>query len=385
MMRLLIHDLSATEWAEVAPCFEGWTVVSDDCSIHPCVGCFGCWVKTPGQCVLKDRYAHMPNLLAEADETVVMSRYTYGGFSSFVKNVFDRSIGSVLPFFELVDGEMHHKARCEAKGPITFRFRGSGLTEADKDRARAYVQAVCRNMRRPLGEVSFEECPGLSTGTHAQAKQGTPLSGTVLLNCSPRGDKANTRHFLERLASCLSEEVTVRNLPNSMQRLDDLVNELAEVEKLVLGMPMYVDGIPSQALRLMERLEASEAGSGKKVYVVSNMGLYECEQLKNLMGMVRAWCDQAAFSYCGGLAIGAGEMFGQMIEGLPLDKGLAKHIGSGMRSLAQAIDAGSVTEDHYAKPNRFPRALYIVAANASWPRNAKANGLAKRDLYRLPS
>ena len=384
-MKLLIHDLSAAEWAEVAQRFEGWSVVSDDGGIRPCMGCFGCWVKTPGRCVLNDAYAHMPRLLAEADEVLVMSRYTYGGFSSFVKNVFDRSIGYVLPFFEVVDGEMHHKARCSSKVPVSFGFRGEGLTEMDKLRARVYVQAVCRNLRRPLGDLRFEECAMRVPEAHDQAPQGTPLSGTVLLNCSPKGDRASTRRFLDRLAGCIDGEVTTRTLPVVRQRLDEFVANLAGFERLVLGMPLYVDGIPAQVLRLMELLEAREAGSGKKVYVVANMGLYECWQLKNLMGMVRAWCSQAGFRYCGGIAIGAGPMFGPMIDGLPLDKGLAKNIGTGMRSLARAIESGTAMDDCYASPHLFPRALYLLAANAGWPRNAVANGIKRRDLYQLPS
>ena len=113
-MKLLIHDYTPEEFAPLAAQYEGWDVISDDGTIRPCIGCFGCWVKTPGQCVIRDGYETNARRLHEAEEVVVCTKWTYGGFSPFVKNVFDRSIGVVLPFFELVDGEMHHQKRYPA-------------------------------------------------------------------------------------------------------------------------------------------------------------------------------------------------------------------------------------------------------------------------------
>ena len=97
-MNLIIHDLNEREWTAISEKYKGWEIISDNGTIKPCVGCFGCWLKDPGQCVMKDGYNRMGALIHKADEVVVVSRYTYGGFSSFVKNVFDRSIGWVLPF-----------------------------------------------------------------------------------------------------------------------------------------------------------------------------------------------------------------------------------------------------------------------------------------------
>ena len=135
-MNLLIHDLSAAEWAHVADNYEDWTVVADTGGIRPCRGCFHCWVSGTGVCAVKDGYENMGQLIHEADEVVVMSRYTYGGFSSFVKNVFDRSLGYVLPEFETAFGEMHHQKRYAEDKPVTFVFRGTGLTEEDKRKIR---------------------------------------------------------------------------------------------------------------------------------------------------------------------------------------------------------------------------------------------------------
>ena len=51
-MNLVIHDLKAEEWEKIHRDYEGWNVISDQETIQPCVGCFSCWNKTPGQCVI---------------------------------------------------------------------------------------------------------------------------------------------------------------------------------------------------------------------------------------------------------------------------------------------------------------------------------------------
>lgn len=93
-----------------------------------------------------------------AEEVLVISRYRYGGFSGFVKNVFDRCLGYVLPQFELVGGETHHRRRYDEDKPFRFLFYGPALTEAQKDSAREYVRAVCANIRGHVQEVSFRDC-----------------------------------------------------------------------------------------------------------------------------------------------------------------------------------------------------------------------------------
>ena len=111
-MKLIIHDFPDEETKrgireDPADC----VLIGDKGTIMPCIGCFGCWKKTPGKCVVSDGYDSMGELIHAADEVIVYSRLTFGGFSGFVKNVFDRSLSYVLPHFELVEGESHHMKR----------------------------------------------------------------------------------------------------------------------------------------------------------------------------------------------------------------------------------------------------------------------------------
>ena len=402
-MNLLIHDLSEEEFKEISEQYTGWEIMSDNGNIKPCVGCFGCWVKNPGECVIKDGFNRMGALIHEADEVVVISKYTYGGFSSFIKNVFDRSIGFVLPYFEVYKGEMHHKKRYPEDKKMRFIFRGSGLTEADKRKARKYVNAVCTNLHGNVTAIEFQEvaenslaydtAPVNDDKFNASRKDNTEVDKKtnrkiILLNCSLRADNANTKKFLDKLGTYLNGNVESINLSKYYSKLDELISILDTADRIVLGMPLYVDGIPSAPLRLMERIESvyktsnNQNTCNKKIYVVTNMGLYESHQLKHLLSMVKYWCNKCGFTYGGGLAIGAGEMLGGFMASKDISKGPSQNVAEGFERLSKSINSSSSVEDLYVNVKAFPRAMYMFAANMGWPMDAKKNGLKKKDLLK---
>lgn len=379
-MKLLIHDLNQSEWNKVAADYEGWTVISDDGSISPCVGCFGCWIKDPGVCVIKDGYEKMGALFHKAEEVVIMSRYTYGGFSSFVKNVMDRSIGYILPLFEIYKGEMHHKKRYDESKPITFIIRGEGLTEEDKEKARKYIQAVVINFHGEIKDIRFEECTGESAETATTAAPAELKDKTLFLNCSLRGDNANSKRFLDTLSEKVTGEKESVNLLSYMKKLDELVEIILSAKKVVIGMPLYVDGIPSAPLRLFEKLEKAGMNSEQKVYLVTNMGFYESKQLVNLFSMVKTWCEKCGVQYCGGVGAGAGEMMGYVLQYGA--NGPAKNIVEGINKLGETIETSGKLDDIYADATKFPRIAYLFAGSSGMKKSAKANGLKTKDIYR---
>ena len=379
-MKVLIHDYTKEEWEKAAPAYRGWEVIADDGNMKPCMGCFGCWIKNPGECVIKDGYEKMGAMLHLAEEVLVISRYTYGCFSSFIKNIMDRSISGVLPFFEIIDGEMHHKRRYTEKMPMRFIFRGSGLTDADKEKAKIYVEAVCRNFHATVLGISFEECDPVNGEKATAAISDGNGKDVLLINCSMRGNNANTKHFLDYMAQSIDAETESINLATYIKKEDELAGMIASADRIVLGMPLYVDGVPSQALRIMEMAERCQFIRGKKIYVVANMGFYESTQIRNLLGQVRSWCEACGSAYCGGTAIGAGEMMGKVMNMSSTKGGPGMNMMIALEKLGGAVSAGNSIDDIYADAHRFPRSLYMMAANAGWPADAKKNGLKKKDL-----
>ncbi|MEI6613793.1 MAG: flavodoxin family protein [Chrysiogenales bacterium] len=80
--------------------------------IKPCRGCFSCWVKTPGVCVIRDD-GQEPILRAwaEADFIAFLTPITFGGYAPELKKAMDRIIPILLPFFIKIHGETHHPQR----------------------------------------------------------------------------------------------------------------------------------------------------------------------------------------------------------------------------------------------------------------------------------
>ena len=269
-MKLVIHDLKEEEWKRISDRFGECKVISDTGSIRPCIGCFSCWAKTPGQCVVKDGYDEMGRFIHDADEVIVLSRYTYGGFSGFVKNVFDRCLGYVLPQFELVGGESHHKKRYDEDKAFTFIFYGNGMGPEERESAKRYVTAVCTNIRGYVKEVIFEEN---GEARKAEVLKVAPSSGKVLLlNGSMRSINGNTAALMKELKTQLKTECETAALRDHLKDLSGLMPAVEGSGSLVLCVPLYVDGLPAQTIRFMEMMEREYRGGKKKVYVLANMG-----------------------------------------------------------------------------------------------------------------
>ena len=226
-------------------------------------------------------------------------------------------------------------------------------------------------------EVSFRSCAPEETAAPAEP---LTVQGTLLLNCSARGKNAVSSCLLDKLADVLGNDCERLDLAAYLKDPDALIARLRAAESIVVGVGLYVDGVPSQLLRLKERRAKEPAAGNQRVFVLGNNGLYESRQIQNLLGTVRLWCEQAGFVCGGGVAVGAGEMVGRMPDLLRIEKGPAKHAAKAIRTLAGTIRTGGTMPDQYADPHAFPRAMYIAAANFSWTRH----GLSRKALCAQP-
>lgn len=159
-MKIIIHDLPETEFERLFPHRDGdLKIIADDGSIQRCTGCFGCWVKTPGACVIRDCYGDMGALLSRAEQVIVISRCCYGGYSPFVKNVLDRSISYLLPFFKTIDGETHHQRRYRQSFEFCVYFYGEAVSPEEMETARSLVKANSVNFFASKYSTVFCETP----------------------------------------------------------------------------------------------------------------------------------------------------------------------------------------------------------------------------------
>jgi multimeric flavodoxin WrbA len=86
--------------------------------IADCLGCFGCWIKTPGECVIDDAARHIAKKLMHTDLVVFVTPIVFGGYSYELKKILDRQICRELPFFTKVNGEVHHQPRYGKHGNL---------------------------------------------------------------------------------------------------------------------------------------------------------------------------------------------------------------------------------------------------------------------------
>jgi multimeric flavodoxin WrbA len=103
---LFSSELEGRSWE-----IESFTLREID--IAHCVGCFGCWIKTPGICLIDDPARTIARGMVQSDLVIYLTPVTFGGYSSELKKAVDRCICLISPFFARVKGETHHKRRYE--------------------------------------------------------------------------------------------------------------------------------------------------------------------------------------------------------------------------------------------------------------------------------
>lgn len=80
-----------------------------------CLGCYDCWLKTPGVCRTRDAGPGIASEFINSDVVFFLTPVTFGGYSSQLKKALDRTVGLILsPFFTRIDGEVHHQVRYDA-------------------------------------------------------------------------------------------------------------------------------------------------------------------------------------------------------------------------------------------------------------------------------
>lgn len=150
-MKLVITDLVDF----CIPIKGDYHIIRPGENIHHCVGCFGCWIKTPGKCIIHDGYENVGIIMGKCTELIIVSRCCYGSYSPFVKTVLDRAISYSHPDFVFRNGEMHHKRRYDNVMALTAHLYGENITDMEKETAIGLIQANADNYDGKVEEVHF--------------------------------------------------------------------------------------------------------------------------------------------------------------------------------------------------------------------------------------
>lgn len=119
-------------------------------NIKPCSGDYGCWIKTPGECIHDDDMADIVPKVSKADILVFATPVYVDGVTSQLKCFMDRLITTGLPFIEIRDDHCRHPSR---EGGCTdgkfVLISTCGFWELDNfDPMIVHMKAFCRNTNR---------------------------------------------------------------------------------------------------------------------------------------------------------------------------------------------------------------------------------------------
>ncbi len=138
-----------------------------------CTGCFCCWIKTPGECIIKDGMSAINRAIMDSDAAFFVTPVVFGQFSANIKSVVDRGLPNILPFFiTRPDGSTMHPARYSQYPQYVMLGFGENVSAEDAQlfaditlKHRRGTQALVYNPNASLEDqlkgISLEKCEGL--------------------------------------------------------------------------------------------------------------------------------------------------------------------------------------------------------------------------------
>jgi multimeric flavodoxin WrbA len=130
--------------------------------IKPCIGCYSCWIKTPGECVQKDEAQELLERARESDIVVYATPLYVFGMNATLKLLLDRIMPGALPFIEVgADGHTTHPDRSPKKTTGMVVVSNCGFHELHNfNEMIAHFKIIAKHMKvnylgallRPEGE-----------------------------------------------------------------------------------------------------------------------------------------------------------------------------------------------------------------------------------------
>ena len=416
----------------------GWETEAFDLreqQIAPCKGCFGCWIQTPGVCVTDDAARVSARAMAGADLAILVTPVTFGGYSSELKKMLDRSIGNISPFFTRIQGETHHEPRYDHAPDLLV----VGVSEAAEEseaalfRLLAARNAVNLHAPRAVAEVvrpgdpvdgllaamgvsttsSVADAPPVATLLPRFAAAGdvpapdegpgSPPSEVLLLVGSPRRRRSTSAslggYLLDALeqrgarVSSLHLHTVLNEGPSGVERL---LADFGRADLVILSSPLYVDSLPAGVIRAMETLHrpapsadsrdrSTDSGDrlpgsgGRTLVAIVNSGFPESAHSSVALSICRRFAAESGLRWLGGLALGGGGA----VDGRPLAEagGMVRKARAALDLAADALAEGGAVPPESLRLMAAPAMpvwLYRMMTHRSWRRSAAAHGVKER-------
>ena len=202
-----------------------------------------------------------------------------------------------------------------------------------------------------------------------------------IINGSPKAIKSNSEILGNYLSSLLKENEIKKYYSIYFRLNDENKNEIHNSDILIFLFPLYVDGIPSNLLKLLVKFEEEKViKSETKIYCIVNNGFYEGKQNRLAILQIKNWCEKVNAKWGQGIGVGAGELLPHLKK-YPLGQGPLKNLGKVLDKFSANIITLKSDEDIYLNPN-WLKSLYFFQATISWILKGKKNNLRVRELFR---
>jgi NADPH-dependent FMN reductase len=422
------------------------TLNSDNCDVQcyhlkdiklaHCSGCFGCWIKTPGICVLPDKGREIIQTIIQSDMIILFTKVTFGGYSSQLKIIVDRFIPMVLPFFGKYFGDIHHTPRYSSYPRLVGIGIQRHFAKAEAELFKALVMRNAINFHSPLFAAdvlsSDKDKETLSKQMKRVILQPDPLpvdqniasffpkpdmkffdnkqergQNALLIVGSPKRKHHSTSSLLgnyltEKIKSTgwKTEKLTLKGNLRREKGQVELCSAVDRADLIILAFPLYIDALPYLVTKACEVIaqhkKTLQIKKHQRIFVIINNGFPEFSQNALALAICRFFADQCGISWAGALAMGAGEAIG---GGQDLTK--TKRSGPPVKHVIKALDiAGAdlakgraVSPDAQNLISKTPipimpfgiwRWIFNKLGGQGWKQQAIENKVEKENMYAKP-
>ena len=203
----------------------------------------------------------------------------------------------------------------------------------------------------------------------------------IIINGSPKTLKSNSEILGNYLFPLLKENNIKKYYSIYFQLNDKTKNEIYNSDVLIFIFPLYVDGIPSNLLKLLVKFEKENVVRPKtKIYCIVNNGFYEGKQNFLALLHMKNWCKKVNAKWGQGIGIGSGELL-PYLKKFKLGQGPLKNLEKILNRFSRNILTLNSDKNIYINPN-WPKSLYFIQGSISWILKARKNNLKIRELFK---
>lgn len=321
--------------------------------ITPCIGCWNCWLKTPGRCVMKDIMTEFYPDYVNSDTVILLMNTAQGFLSQQAKAFFDRTIPHYHPYIELIDGECHHVARYERYPDMVFYYDNEGLTNREEQIIEDYLYRTAYQFKSKAYRIVKEDSLTLRLLESRKAKNHTvaimlsdPMEKLVIYNGSPRRVGSNSGLILNKTEEALRGKVEIRDLKDK-EKWEEWAGDFTSEKHVMFLMPLYVHAMPSHVKAFMEKLQVSK---GSISFFVQS-GFPESSQSYYLESYFELLALRLGRTYLGTVIKGGAESLRMMPAAAQ-----EKKIGPMVKAIENLVHEGNFKPDdvlQLARPIRF--------------------------------